>query len=226
MAKTKVTTVRNPSKPTSPLLQGMMKKAEVAPVTGERRKRNEGYAVPVTHVVVPSGQPLQMAVNISEAPVPHRRYAAELCSLDYENFEMRVVFAQRGVFADDIDSALVIRMSKDAVVHFANNLLEMPASLDEVQAQLGISDEPLSLIASRPSQTANVVANMVLTAVSGREACIDFYHASAFAFRDAENREVLEVEPVVRVDLRSSLYLTFARKVIEIAGQVQDSSGE
>jgi hypothetical protein len=44
--------------------------------------------------------------------------------------------------------------------------------------------------------------------MSNKEACLDFYQASPFAIGNVQKSHRLALDPVVRVDLRSSLFLS------------------
>jgi hypothetical protein len=54
-----------------------------------------------------------------------------------------------------------------------------------------------------PAQTVAFDANVIAVAVSDEEACLDFYHTSAFSVLHAKTLRKLAVEPVVRVTLRT-----------------------
>lgn len=212
MAKPKVTSVPSAKKPVSGLMQGLMAKAE--PQTPARR---EGYPIPMNILSDNSEGADEIGLDITKAPVPTRRYAADFCSVREDKGEMRIVFAQYGFDEDDIESALIIRMSSTAVKQFVNSLSGMGKDLSELINPLNISEEALSENVPRPNQIANMMANICSVAVAGQEACLDFYHISAFAIRKVEGgSSEMEVEPVVRVDMRASLFVGFARRAIQI----------
>jgi hypothetical protein len=222
MSKTKVTTTRVEPKPTSSLLQGMMVKSGMAasPVP----TRREGHAIPLTPLPGYSSENRRYGMDMREAPIPQRRYAADLCTVRLTNDELRITFAQQGFEDGDVDSAIVIRMNADGAINFTNSLLEM-GDLGEISSSMKLRNEALSQINSKPTQTATMMANICSVAIAGKETCMDFYHASAFAIRKAETETVMEIEPVVRVDLRSSLFVSFARRAIEIAEQIKNEGG-
>lgn len=191
------------------MVQNLMAKS----IPGARR---EGHAVPMNFLSNKSGGVAEYGLDLSDAPVPSRRYAADLCAIRTSYGEMRVVFAQFGFDEQDIESALVIRMSRTAVRQFAESLISIMPGAAETP------EEALSEIEKKPSQTASMVANICSVAVAGQEACLDFYHASAFAMRKVElGSSAMELESVVRVDMRSPLFMAFAHRTIEIAKQIK-----
>lgn len=96
----------------------------------------------------------------------------------------------------------------------------------ELKTQLKLPDDPLVTINTKPHHMANAIANICSVAVAGYETCLDFYHASAFAMRKAQSQTALDVEPVVRVDMRTSLFVSFVVSVNDIATQIQLKNGE
>ncbi|MCA3051232.1 MAG: hypothetical protein ING60_16105 [Rhodocyclaceae bacterium] len=192
--------------------------------------RNEGYALYVRQTdfkqSTGDAESKIFGLDFSEAPVPARRYAAEVASLEFEGFDWRFIFGQKSLDGEGLESALVLRMNPTAGLQFVNVLSDMNGpSLDVVVTAIGITPEKLATFKTRPHQMANVVANFAAVAVSGYETCIDFYQASAFAMQKlAKNSKALEVEPVVRIDIRTSLFAALADKMKQIAAEMPSDS--
>lgn len=160
-------------------------------------------------------------INMAKAPVPQRRYAAELCTVSFGKNEAKFIFAQTGLGDDSLDSALVIRMSPVALTQFAQSLHDMTSpTIAEICNLTNIVPEEISEIKSKPQQMANMVANICSVAVAGHETCLDFYHASAFATKKSESTDELEVEPVVRVDLRTALFVPLIACIFSIESEI------
>lgn len=161
-------------------------------------------------VTGPGGIPAKaIAVDLSKAKVPDRRYAADVCSIVRSHGTIKIMFGQDRVDGSGWRTLLVVGMSEVSVSRFVASLLEMKPSIDEVGLASKIVAESLSTNVSEPSQpnqVASLVANLGLVAIADTEACIDFYHASAFALGAVAGRK-MEVEAVVRVDLRAPLLL-------------------
>lgn len=219
MAKMKFELQQQHKAAPSGLLKNMM--GAVGPKV---QARMEGHPLSLTPIVGGgSGRGQQMGLNMDTAPIPPRRYSADLCKLSFSGREAKLIFGQISVFDESLESALVIRMNPDAVMHFADSMRSMiNPTLDEVAKILSLEDESLSTISSRPLQTVSMVANVVGIAVAGHETTLDFYHASAFAIKKSQtpslpdNGFTLEVEPVVRVDMRTSLFIAVVNEINEI----------
>ena len=56
---------------------------------------------------------------------------------------------------------------------------------------------------------------MIGLAFAGREACLDYYHASPFSLHQVQQNKKMAVEPVVRVILASGLLLPLIDKLHE-----------
>lgn len=194
-------------------LQSMLQNVQV---------RSDGHPlalIPESGVL--SSDTVRFGLDLSSAPVPQRRYAADICTVTFANNEAKLIFAQCCILGLALDSALVIRMSSHAIVMFAESLrgIRNP-SVEELAQRLNIAPESLTSITSKPAQTANMVANICSVAVSGHEACLDFYHASAFASKKAETTNALEVEAIVRVDMRTSLFLPLISRTLELEAEI------
>jgi hypothetical protein len=175
--------------------------------------RSEGHSVPVQRFTQ-AGLQRRWGIDVSKAPVPQRRYAAEICDIVRNDLEVRIIFGQRSLFGDDLDTALVIRMTPKATVEFIESMHEM--DIASMKGELNLPVENLTPITSKPLQTANVVSNLVSVGVADHETCLDFYHASAFALGKATKQSHLEIEPVVRVDLRTSLFVPLVSRLSKI----------
>jgi hypothetical protein len=211
-----------------------MAKPKFEPPTRVQRvaaRRSEGHPLPLTEVRTSSEHTgyVTFGVDIGAAPVPQRRYACELCTVKAQNGDVRLIFAQRSLGPDAFESALVVRMNPHAARQFLKSLdLINSPSIATIAEQMKIAKVPLTEITQRPHQMANVVANLASVAVSGYETCIDFVHASPFAMRAASTSKELAVEPVVRVDIPTALFMSLIdglRSAVAAFPDVKDPFG-
>jgi hypothetical protein len=174
-------------------------------------RTGEGTAVDaaVRPVTTASGRSAGlMTVNISSAPVPERRYVAEVCSVTYEKETVKLWFGQPKHNSNKLRTLLVIHMSPSSVRHFIDSIRAVKnPTYEELAQDNHFQKEPLSTLEDEPDQTVAFAANFILAGMSGREACLDFFHASAFAISAVVHTSKLALDAVVRVDLRSSLAL-------------------
>ncbi len=92
--------------------------------------------------------------------------------------------------------------------------------LDAIAKAVGLRPEPLlKYPGEEPEQTASLIANMCAVAISGRETCMDFYHANAFAHATVQETKQMYLEPVVRVNTRTSLVLSLVEFLQEVRGK-------
>lgn len=173
-------------------------------------------------VVTRSEDSVTFGLDMGSAPVPTRRYAADACSIDVRSGDVRFIFAQRGLTEEEFESALIVRLNPLAARQFIDSMSEVKQpTIAELAKKVGESLRPLEPIA-RARQMVSVLANLASVAVAGFEACIDFYHASAFAMRAVEvkGKNQLELEPVVRVELRTGLFLALLAALNGVAAQL------
>ena len=183
--------------------------------------RYEGH--PLSVLKLPAGlgskeDVISIGLDISSAPVPQRRYAAEACEVRFDSNDVKLIFAQKTLDRKALDSALVIRMNPLAALQMLQSIEEMKSpGLDEIAKAMGITAAPKEELVQQPSQMANVVANLVSIAVSGYETCMDFYHASAFAMRNLAQVNTLAVEPIVRVDIQTAIFISMVGSLREVS---------
>lgn len=107
-------------------------------------------------------------------------------------------------------------MSSAGALSFLKSLEPIRSQLDPLRQLVG-SNYPLQEVVEEPPapQTVALAANMLIIAFSGREAVMDFYHASPFVLSQVQNNGKFAVDPVVRVILPSGLLLSLIAKMDE-----------
>jgi hypothetical protein len=186
-------------------------------------RREKGTAVHVTarQVTLKDGTSGTVhGINLSEAEVPDRSYVAETCGAIYENNTVKLMFAQPKL-GGGLRSLVIISMTPLAAAQFLHAVEHLQnVSLDEIATKSNIIKEPLSdFPATEPEQTAGLAANMVAAAFSGRETCMDFYHANAFTVAALPATSKLHLEPVVRINTRTSLMLALVHRLQELRSE-------
>lgn len=206
---------RNMQEP-SPLVKSMVARA-VPDIRQPSTDRDEGHLLDVSRKLT-GNDLMSINVDISSAPVPPRRYVAEVCSVSLHGGHLRLIFGQVALGEESaLESALVIRLTPHSAHHFVEMLGGMKRpGLQVIAEKVGIPPIPLLAEVSRPAQTAHLAANMAALAVSGFESCLDFYQASAFSMHYVGKKDRLGVEPVVRIDLSTGLLISLARRATEL----------
>ncbi|PIG29380.1 hypothetical protein CLU93_3688 [Janthinobacterium sp. 35] len=212
MSKPKVSSRQVAKQPASTLLKSIMSSQE----------RSEGHPIPIQTLGVTESGDTKYSIDVASAPMPQRRYAAEMCSMTFNDFDAKIVFAQSCLVPDGLDSALVIRMSPQALIELAESFAGFSEKIALLKTQLGFKEDPLVVIDKRPHNMATAVANICSVAIAGHESCLDFYHASAFAMGKSRTNSSLDIEPVVRVDMRTSQFASLVDKVNEVAMTLND----
>lgn len=165
----------------------------------------------------------QLGVNLSQTVVPDRKYAADTCAVSYANQVVRIIFGQERFNDHGLRSAVVVKMSPRAVVQLLAMIdSSMPAGIVEALCSTeGVEVQKLASSTLEPAQaTVVLAANLALPALSGMEACIDFYQASPFALGVAmQSADKLAVEAVVRVDLSTGLLLGLIQELKQVRTQ-------
>jgi len=99
-------------------------------------------------------------------------------------------------------------------------------TVDEIMRAAKINVGSLSEISEEPDQTVAMAANVVAAAISGEEACLDFYQISSFAKANTFSREnssasrKINIDPVVRIELPTSLLAALVEKLKTVSGNL------
>jgi len=171
---------------------------------------SEGVPVPVVlgQVANVNGLSIQTAmIKVADAPVPERKYVADVCGIEYVPGTVKMLFGQKRIGGDDLRSLLVIHMSHSGATRFLTATEQLtPTTLEVMAKQAGISTEASMPIKHEPSQTIAMAAGVVMLAASPEDTTMDFYQASSFALQAMRSGSI-SLDPVVRIDIRTSLLL-------------------
>ncbi len=153
-------------------------------------------------------------LNLADAQVPERRYVADFCAIiRSQNDVVKVVFGQSKLMSKDLKTALVLHL----VPHAIRSILGAVRGVDsptffEIALRNGIPEVELSEIEAEPEQVVTLAASMAMIGVSGREACLDFYHASPFAVLQSHTTKKMLIDPVVRVTIQAAQMYAMLRR--------------
>ena len=178
--------------------------------------------VVISHATDVGGQSsVLMSLDISNAPAPERKYAADTCSVLVKGSTVKLLFGQQRVSGGGLRSMVVIHMTPNGVQQFLGSVAQVkdPSFADIAKRESIKPDElPKALEEPPPGQTVGLTANLLVTAVSGDAACIDFYQASPFVMTAlARAPKKMALDPVVRVDLATSLFFGLVTELQKIA---------
>ncbi len=185
-------------------------------------RREKGTSIPITtrHVTLPDGTAGAVhGINLQEAEIPDRHYLATACGVIYSNERLRLLFAQQYLDATGLRNLVIINMAPLAAVQFlqAIRALNQP-SLDDIAQRSHIEKQPLIEIHSdAEEQTVELPANVIAAAFSGRDASLDFYHASVSSLAAALSTNRIALEPVVRINLDTSLVISLVARLEQLS---------
>lgn len=162
--------------------------------------RNDGFRVKTIVEQSKDGQ-IAVRLDVDSLPVPPRRYLAEFCFVSRTDDFINLFFCEKKLFNDDMKTCLTIRFPIDELEDILPNIKSQSEGINDSDSYLLLDGS----VKNEPEQNVKLTANLAFIAASGPEACIDFYHISAFSkqFLKVKQNE-LGVEPIVRVDLTTS----------------------
>lgn len=150
-----------------------------------------------------------LSIDLASAPVPDRRYAAEVGAVVQSQDMLRILFGQTKAIGKGLSSLLIIHVSFRAARAFLHSASGVVKNASDHLAKYNVEKASLLELEGQtePTQTATVEANVIAAAFAGREACIDFYHASSFALHGFGITGKFYADPTVRVTLAVPLFI-------------------
>lgn len=195
--------------------------------TFSRRERGTPISVESHKIQMPDGAAgLAYGINMAAAEVPDRVYFGGTCGVYYSPPLLKIMFAQPKLGNTGLRSMLLLSMTPLGVEQFLRSVDELKEpSLDDIARTVRIEPEALTEVPNEePEQTAEFAANIIASAFSGLDSCLDFYNANAFSMLSLRMQNKLYLEPIVRVNTRTSLVLSLVRRLREVQTEFGESS--
>lgn len=160
---------------------------------------------------------LAVSLDLSSAPVPDRKYLADVASIISTSHSIKLLFAQNKLNGD-LRTLLVVDISSEVAQKYIKAVDEMPGTNFQQIAALNKQPIPeLSIFTDEPEQTIAFKANALSGAVSGLDACLDFYYISPVAMRNFMQTDKIDIDAVVRVDMHVNLFVSLINELRKIA---------
>jgi hypothetical protein len=177
-------------------------------------RHGEGHSVDLTVISEKDGY-LQTSLDLSAVPVPDRRFSADAADLRRESSMVKLLLAQREPVGTGYLSMVVICLTFEAIAQFVNSI---HAEFDEAYRRLQekIPTERLTHFDEPARQSVVLNGSVVMAGYSGTQGCIDFYYASPFSMQQISIYKKVNLEPIVRVNLPSSLLFAIIEGLIEL----------
>jgi hypothetical protein len=157
-------------------------------------------------------------VSLAVAPVPDKRYTGDVAWVVQSENGVTLLFGQRKL-GGDLRSLLAVNMTFDSV-HQLLESFELFRKSADVLKEKGLKAAKLKEIREEPAQTVALTASMIYVGFVGEDSCLDFYYASPFALQKAAALSKLAVDPVVRVNISTSLFFAVWDKLSEMASSM------
>lgn len=178
-----------------------------------------GGATSVSQVRAP-----HMSLNLQELEPPQRVYSAELCSVICRNDEVYFVFAQRSLLGTSLESAISLRMHGFYALQFLKSIEALNPSVNVIAERTNTTSDSVEAITQNPQHLAKMSANIVRSAVSGYDACCDFYQLNASNVAKALGRnEKMNLLPIARVEMRTALFLGMYEELVRLRPTFPDN---
>lgn len=182
--------------------------AKKNPLVQRLTRPNEGVAIDIIrHPIIGGARSQQISMDMSSARVPDRRYPADIADVLVSDDMVRLLFGQKKLTGTGLLSVLVIHTSFWGARQFMNSMGEAANIGLRYMEEHHVPTAQLYQVKEEPNQTVPLAANIIAAAFAGRDACMDFYHASAFSIRGLGLGAGLYADPVVRITLTTPLLL-------------------
>jgi hypothetical protein len=177
-----------------------------------RSRVGEGIAIDVRR---DGNSATKAFLDLSSAEVPTRKYPANAAAVVVGDDAVQWLLGRTNPVGKGLLSLLVLNVSFLGTRQFVKSMAEMLPGVQKFMEKNKIPPKGLIDITEVPLQTVVLEANIVAAAYAGREACLDFYHASSFALHHLSQGGKLHVDPVVRVTLSAPLLIALYRGMAE-----------
>jgi len=180
-----------------------------------RSRPGEGAILEIGRKMVPHTDGtagFQISLDLLNAPVPERRYVADAANLTHSNGFVHLIFWQKKITGNEARSMVVLSLTSLAALQYLQNAGAQIAQFEKAASKLKLEGS-LEKLPEEPAQTVCLAANIIATAWSGREACMDFYHASPFVMGMLAKNGKFAAEPIVRVSLSTGVLLALFRQL-------------
>jgi hypothetical protein len=186
-------------------------------------KPGEGASLSVSRkqsVDVAGATGVSLSIDFTSAPVPDRRYAADIATVVRTNDMVNLIFGQTKVSGTEFRSLLIIHLSAAAVHQTLRSLQELLPTIRKYERFTNLAKVDLTDVDHEPSQTVALTANLVAVSHSGREACLDFYYSSPWVILQVKNGGEFASEPIVRITLSTGLLLAICEKLESVGSML------
>ena len=181
----------------------------------------------VDNFVTADGSPVtNIGLNLSEAQVPDRKYVADACAVVTVHGTVKLMFGQERVVGKTWRSLVLVQMTVESASRFLGSLQQPGGALNApnlVASKYG--PESLTADVVEPDgqgQAITLGANLVAVSMNENEACLDFYQASPFSLGAAIQSKKLALDPIVRIDIRATLFFALVEGLIAIGIKPQE----
>lgn len=191
-------------------------------------RAGDGVAIDIVRRTAPRADgttALEIGLDLRDAPVPDRRYLADVASVKVVEDSLQLLFGQRTVSGNGLRSLVILVLTPEGVKNFLNTCVDFAPKLHAYLDRISAPKSPLSEFTDEPEQTVAMPVSIIAASHVERDACIDFYHASPSAIRSVlqqHDTSVIGIDPVVRIQLSTRLLAAVvdgieeARKVLPV----------
>lgn len=174
-------------------------------------RAGDGVAIEVVRRAAPRPDgttSLEIGLDLSDAPVPDRRYLADVASVQVVDDCLHLLFGQRMIGGSALRSLLILVLTPEGARNFLKTCTDFGPKLHTYLDRISAAEMPLAQIDEEPEQTVMMQVSLIAAAHVERDACMDFYHASPSALRAViqhRDANVIGIDPVVRIHLSTRL---------------------
>jgi len=119
---------------------------------------------------------------------------------------VHLIFWQKKITGNEARSMVILSLTSHAALQYLQNSEEQIAQLKKTTSKNKLEGS-LENLPEEPTQTVCLAANLVATGWAGREACMDFYHASPFVIGMLVKNGRFAAEPMVRISLTTGILI-------------------
>lgn len=194
--------------------------------TQQTTRKGEGEPLGILRQSSGGSGVASLDLDLSNLPVPERRYTADVAGLLQSKSLVRMLFGQTKVDGIQIRSMLDVHFSMAGITRFLNTTQALEPVFEHLKLNYGVTRSDLTDFSDEPNQTIGLTANIVMSSCSEWESCLDFYQISPFSIAAAQKGGGLSADQVVRVSLPTDLFMGMIESLKLIVESQAIASGE
>lgn len=202
----------------------MSKNKHLPQIKGHIRP-GEGFALRMQQRISDAAG-ISVAVDLSSAPVPDKKYVADVGTILERDHAALMVFGQNPLIGGGRPSLVSIKLGDWAIRQYVKSFDEILPSITGYAQRVNLRPADLITLNDSNVQFVSLIGNVIAVSFAGRDANMDFYYISPSVIHYLKSGGQFVVDPIVRIYLPTDLLWAVSEGLKAIAVKLGPQDGE